>query len=704
MDKAISKKWFKILYVLIPVVLFNFIVSLFMVRLGLIPILGLAGSMVVAIVSGYFLGVWTSLISQLFISFFVDGFIYYSIVTILNVIITAFFYQKGYLKKRAGIFLFISLNAFISTVFTYVIEDQTGQFYKYVQVLDEYADIVDFLSMGIFARYSVIIFIYAFILHTFNIFIALGTARIIPDDIKDIFKSIGWLQKPVSDDELEMISKSETRKIKISTVFAISLIATCLLVLIVVAAEARALFVKHTKEEHKEIAIGASMMAAKAIDGDIIDEYISSGGQSDEYKEVVEKLENIRKISSDIEYIYAYKIMSDGCHVIFDLETETLKAGEPGEVVGFSDSFEEYLPTLLEGGEIEPIEADEDYGWLLTSYTPVYNSEGATVCYAGADVSMRYLNNYTRNFIIRLVIMCSGIIIVIIITGLWIAKFRVIYPVDSMVIRARGFKYDSEDARKANVESLSDLDIHTGDEIERLYNSFLQVTKDSMNSFSKMRQKTDYIEQMQSDLIVILADMVENRDESTGDHIKKTSMYTFIIMKQMRRMGIYSGLLTDDYIDNVIKSAPLHDIGKIRIPDAILNKPGKLTKEEFEIMKLHSTYGGEIIDHLIESLPEASYLEIARDIALYHHERWDGTGYPKGLKKEGIPLSARIMAVADVFDALISDRVYKKAFSFEKAMSIIEEESGTHFDPGIVKAFLAASDEVRETSEKFKNR
>ncbi len=166
-------------------------------------------------------------------------------------------------------------------------------------------------------------------------------------------------------------------------------------------------------------------------------------------------------------------------------------------------------------------------------------------------------------------------------------------------------------------------------------------------------------------------------------------------------MGIYSGILTEEYIGDVFKSAPLHDIGKIKIPDSILNKPGKLTPEEFDIMKKHSEYGGEVIDELIESLTEASYLEIARDIALYHHERWDGSGYPKGLKGEEIPLSARIMAVADVFDALVSERVYKKAFSFEKAMEIIREESGTHFDPRIVKAFVAVEDEVRETAEKL---
>jgi response regulator RpfG family c-di-GMP phosphodiesterase len=556
--------------------------------------------------------------------------------------------------------------------------------------------------MGLLAISAVLIFLTAipvqFICIVFSIFVT----KIIPEDIKNILKEFGWLQKPISEDELERLDKTKTRVISTKTVFIIAIISTCLTVLLFVAAIGSRLFIDHTRQEHEKIAVGVSEMVAKIINGNRIDEYIASGGQGPEYEKIVTELESIRAISNDIEYVYVYKIMPDGCHVIFDLDTEEVVAADVGEVVPFDPTFEKYVPTLLKGGEIETFVSDDYYGWLLTSYTPVYNSQGETVCYAGCDISMDYLSNYTRQFFIRLLIMCIGIIIVIIVTGLWIAKFRIIYPVKSMVERARFFNYDNEEARKANVELLEDLKIVTGDEIERLYNSFLQVTKDSMKSFSTMQQKSDYIEKVQANLIVILADMVENRDESTGDHIKKTSMYTLIIMRQMRQNGIHTKELTDEFIDNVYKSAPLHDIGKIRITDAILNKPGKLTPEEFEIMKLHSTYGGEIITRLIESLTQASYLEIARDIALYHHEKWDGSGYPEGLKGEEIPLSARIMAVADVFDALISDRVYKKAFTFEKAVDIIQEDSGTHFDPDVVKAFIDAIDEVRETAKRQK--
>ena len=158
----------------------------------------------------------------------------------------------------------------------------------------------------------------------------------------------------------------------------------------------------------------------------------------------------------------------------------------------------------------------------------------------------------------------------------------------------------------------------------------------------------------------------------------------------MREKGEHPALLTDEYIHDVVSSAPLHDVGKITVPDALLNKPGKLTEEEFAIMKQHTVAGGEIIDNAIDLVADANsqYLNEAKKLTLYHHERWDGKGYPYGIRGEDIPLSARVMAVADVFDALVSRRSYKEGFPPDKAFSIIQEESGTHFDPDVVQAFL----------------
>lgn len=195
------------------------------------------------------------------------------------------------------------------------------------------------------------------------------------------------------------------------------------------------------------------------------------------------------------------------------------------------------------------------------------------------------------------------------------------------------------------------------------------------------------VEKIQQSVILSLAEVVEERDESTGNHIQRTESYVEMLLNMMRSRPEYSDL-SNDYVKNVILAAPMHDIGKIRIPDAILNKPGKLTEEEYEIIKKHSGYGADIILKTISNIEEKDYCDIAYNIAKYHHERFDGTGYPDGLKGEEIPLEARIMAIADVYDALVSERVYKGPFSKEEARRIIEEGSGTQFDSRLVSLFL----------------
>lgn len=204
------------------------------------------------------------------------------------------------------------------------------------------------------------------------------------------------------------------------------------------------------------------------------------------------------------------------------------------------------------------------------------------------------------------------------------------------------------------------------------------------------------VSHMQSGMITFLAEVVENRDDNTGGHIRRTAHYVELIAKELKRQEIYSDILTEKYVADMVVAAPLHDIGKIHIPDAVLNKPGKLTEDEFEIMKGHTTAGEELLAHAKEELGESGYLNTALEMAAYHHEWWNGKGYPYGISGIEIPLCARIMAVADVFDALTSKRCYKNAMPLEKAYAIIREESGTHFDPVVVEAFLAAVEDMEE--------
>ena len=195
------------------------------------------------------------------------------------------------------------------------------------------------------------------------------------------------------------------------------------------------------------------------------------------------------------------------------------------------------------------------------------------------------------------------------------------------------------------------------------------------------------IEKIQNNLITSLATAVEERDECTGGHIIRTEEYVSKLVDKIRKKEKYSKL-PRLYFRNVVMAAPMHDLGKIKIPDHILNKPGRLTPEEYEIMKKHSEYGAQVIQSSMRNVDDDSYIDVAINIAKYHHERYDGTGYPEQLKGEDIPLEARIMALADVYDALISKRPYKEAFSKEKALEIIKDGTGTQFDPELASIFI----------------
>lgn len=175
------------------------------------------------------------------------------------------------------------------------------------------------------------------------------------------------------------------------------------------------------------------------------------------------------------------------------------------------------------------------------------------------------------------------------------------------------------------------------------------------------------------------------------------------LAKHLAQFEHHQALLTDNYIELLYKSAPLHDVGKVGIPDNILLKPGKLTDEEFEVMKGHPEIGAKALSMAEKQLGSNSFLKLAKEISLTHHEKWNGSGYPNGLKEQEIPISGRLMALADVYDALISERVYKKAFSHEKAKSIILEGNGSHFDPEIVEAFLAIEDEFVAIADKYRS-
>ena len=219
---------------------------------------------------------------------------------------------------------------------------------------------------------------------------------------------------------------------------------------------------------------------------------------------------------------------------------------------------------------------------------------------------------------------------------------------------------------------------------------------------TEVAKRTRELSAIQDVTILTMASLAETRDSDTGNHIRRTQHYVKALAQRLKTHPRFASFLSDSTIELLFKSAPLHDIGKVGIPDRILLKPGRFTPEEFDIMKAHTTLGRDAIEHAEKQLGmEVEFLHLAKDIAYYHQEKWDGSGYPTGKRGDDIPISARLMAVADVYDALISRRVYKEGMSHEKALGIIVEGRGSHFDPDIVDAFVVLQDEFRAVALRF---
>ncbi len=531
---------------------------------------------------------------------------------------------------------------------------------------------------------------------TITVILAFIIMKLIPERIKPILWLTGWRQAPLSREAMEDARKNVTRSFSLRSkiISIISVIMVC--VAVVTTIISYILYQNFALRQYTYSARSAAKISADIIDGDKVDEYITLGRSAPDYKVIEKELEDIRKGNPDIEFIYVYKFVDYHIKVVFDLDTPEIKANEPGDVIDIERYLLPVKEDLLAGREVEPLMDDTKYGHLLTVFEPVYDSTGNCVCYAAADIRVEDIRKATLNYMTKVFSLFMGFYIFVLALCIWLVDYHLIYPIAAMTRSARKFAYDTEEGRDKSVERLQHLGISTGDEIENLYESLSKTIAETVGYLDEVEAKGEEIAHMQNGLIYVLADLVESRDKNTGDHVRKTATYVRLIMRKMKEKGIYADVLTDEYIEDVANSAPLHDVGKIAVSDTILNKPGRLTDEEFALMKSHTTAGSKIIASAMSLVSDTGYLREAKNLATYHHERWDGSGYPSGKAGEDIPLSARIMAVADVFDALVSKRSYKEPFTFEKSMDIIREGAGTQFDPQIAAVFVEAAEEVRE--------
>ncbi len=521
--------------------------------------------------------------------------------------------------------------------------------------------------------------------------------RLLPASLRESLYFSVWQQAPLSRNKRAAASRKLSRVLSLRS----KLVALVTVGMVFAAAVVTAISFTHfnasAQQEQMDLARGVASVASNAIDADRVDEYIRLGKEAEGYTRIAKRFNDLVESSDNIQYVYAYRILENGCQVVFDADTPEVPGGAPGDLVEFDEDFRDMLPDLLAGREIEPVVSSGQFGWLLTVYKPVYDSRGDCQCYVGVDISMDHIRRNSWQFLAQVVSLFFGFFLMLLTVTLLFAEYNIILPINALDDSMDRSAYTTENERTATVSRIRSLDIRTGDEIENLYRSITGTTEAMVRTVEDMENQSGIISKLQNGLILVLADMVESRDKCTGDHVRKTAAYADLILQELKKENVYTDQLTDTFISDVVHSAPLHDIGKIQVSDTILNKPGKLTDEEFGVMKTHTTAGADVIRHAMDMVSESDsgYLREAMNLANFHHEKWNGTGYPCGLKGEEIPLSARIMAVADVFDALVSRRSYKDPFPFEKAMQIIREGSGTHFDPQIVDAFVRAEDEVR---------
>ncbi len=674
------------------------------------------GTIAVSMVGGLFPGIFTAVMTNVICMFFNADAAYFGFVNALIAIYSAWFFRKRSFEKMRSIVWFITVTGMGCGIISGCI--QWGllgypQNESMRALMDSFAIHSDAWRFIQFVIVNVLI-------NLMDKGITLGVVlvgfKFIPRTLIERIVNSGWRQRPLTEEEMSHMSDlSHKSGRSLRRRMAAMLVGASIMLVVIVGSIGVRLFFDNSKAEKTQNAVNAAKFTASIVDPKRIKEYIRRGESASGYVETLARMEQIRENASGVRYLYVLTVDKDAVTFVLDLpgkadydyDTPSEEGDDegyaPGTRVAIEEEFKPYLPALLAGEEIPVIESRDRWSWIVSAYYPIRDEDGNCVGYAGADASVDFLADYLKEYILRVTLIMLGFLMLILAYGLWITEIHVVYPVNAMTLAVERIIHAGTDQQMldASVRNMRSLDIRTGDEVETFYNDICNLAANQTEQLRSLNRFAENTAKMQDGLIITMADLVENRDSDTGSHIQKTAAYVKIIAEGLKRNGYYAEKLTPKFMSDVVRSAPLHDIGKINISDRVLNKPGKLTDEEYEIIKTHTTAGRKIMEKAISTVEGENYLKEARNMAAYHHERWDGKGYPEGLHGEVIPLSARIMAVADVFDALTSPRVYKPSIPFEQALQMIQDGAGTQFDPKCVEAFMDSLTEVKLVFKKY---
>ena len=681
----------------------NILLGMIISKLKLPLYLYNVGTVAVSVMGGYLPGVIVGFTTNVIKSFSNPSYMHYGVCNVFIAIVAAYLADRGYFKKLHSVIIAVFTFAFIggtlSAVISWFLEDLSfdskslsGMLYR-----------TGFFNL--FTSHLLLCLMMDFLDKLATVLLVLLILHSVPDRFYRYCSLNMWMQNPAAIDERVTKEKSNVRLLSLRIKLILALFFSLVTVAVAGTYISVKVYYKTIIDEHKNLAMGTATLAAKLIDGDRIGEFLEKGENAEGYADLKLLLSEILYSSPEIAYLYVYRMEEEGYSIVLDIETEDTPEEPIGKFVPYEKGFAHLIPQFLEGREVEPVITKDDYGYLLTAMKPVYDSYDRCTCYVIADVDMNSLTTNRKTFLIEMTTVFLNFFILLSSFVIWLVDYNIIFPVRAVTMNIDDFSNNQESQTQLDeyVKKMRSLDIHTGDEFEKLFKSICQMTKSQVEQTRSIRQLSSSTTKIQDGLIITMANMVEKRDSDTGSHIQKTTAYVKIIVEGLKKKGYYAEKVTPKFMSDVVRSAPLHDVGNINIPDDVLGKRGRFTDEEYEIMKTHTTAGKKIIEDAIGIVEGESYLKEARNMAAYHHERWDGTGYPEHLHGEVIPLSARIMAVADEFDALTSPRGYRPALTLEKALAIMEERKGTHFDSKCVEVFVESLPRIKIILKKYNN-
>lgn len=457
----------------------------------------------------------------------------------------------------------------------------------------------------------------------------------------------------------------------------------CVIIYIITIVASAFLYSNAIETRYANLCKTVSHVVAGSFDADSVDIWLK-GEHTHSYIQATNKLEKLNGNIPYLDSIAIYQMREDGMYTIYNTKS-TLLRRDLGNVVSYSNKWDNYKSKFLAGEEVENIFVNGYDGKVLTYCMPIFDSNGKCAAYACTGISMSTITAERTGFV-----KSFGMVLFVIIAALYMLIY--VYIKTKIVNPVNRLSYDMETPIRRDcikhMRKLASNNCYSVSDMQKILRSSAKVFDEKIGTDTQNRKH-------QRDAILTFSSVMSRSDVVSEKYKDHTGAYTRILCEELSKDEKFSQELDADTIKMLELAAPLHDIGNLSVPDEIIYKPSSLSDDEFNIIKNHVQYGADIIARVKKSMKKAKYLDVAYDIALYHHEHYDGRGYMAQLSGEDIPLTARIVAVVDVFDAVVQDKCYHSAVSPEKAFEIILHDDG-HFDPDVLKCFIRVKDKIIE--------